>query len=365
MTYSFLDSSLGGSRSSVIVRRPFQVIGTWMRPEFPASPTTLSTLPYPSTAYFVGRMFEVTLLHNILIICVTHIYNKVIRYGGIVVGVKGWKHTPETRAKMSAAHKGATMSAEARAKISESLKGHSISAETLQKISAALKGRPSSLRGFKHSEESRANMSAAKKGKTLTAEHRQKLSVIGKMKTIPEEQRQKIAETLRGRKRPPEVVAKVSAAMMGKTHTPEARAKISKGLQGHQVSPETIEKIRCAQSGERAWNWQGGISYEPYCVKFNNAFKERVREFFGRKCAECGAPENGTRLHVHHVNYHKGSRRAEGVPPLFVALCQSCHARSNHGREYWEEHFTTMINEQYGGQCYLPKEATVPEEVSA
>jgi hypothetical protein len=36
----------------------------------------------------------------------------------------------------------------------------------------------------------------------------------------------------------------------------------------------------CAQTRENNANWQGGISFEPYCILFNNEFKERVREFW-------------------------------------------------------------------------------------
>ena len=44
------------------------------------------------------------------------------------------------------------------------------------------------------------------------------------------------------------------------------------------------------------------------------------------------------------------------IHPLFVSLCQSCHAKTNKNREYWEQHFTEMINEYYGGRCYFLKE---------
>jgi len=31
----------------------------------------------------------------------------------------------------------------------------------------------------------------------------------------------------------------------------------------------------------------------------------------------------------------------------------------------WEEHFTNMINEYYGGLCYLPKEDMAGEKITA
>jgi len=35
---------------------------------------------------------------------------------------------------------------------------------------------------------------------------------------------------------------------------------------------------------------------------------------------------------------------------------KSCHAKTNHNREHWEQYFADMINSDYGGKCYLTKE---------
>lgn len=98
-------------------------------------------------------------------------------------------------------------------------------------------------------------------------------------------------------------------------------------------------------SGEKAPNWQGGISFFPYCEKFNDDFRERVRAFFGRKCFLCGKmeDENGESLSVHHVNYNKQACcEGEDIPEdrLFVPLCRSCHSRTSGGdREEWRLFF--------------------------
>lgn len=110
------------------------------------------------------------------------------------------------------------------------------------------------------------------------------------------------------------------------------------------------------RKGEKHPNWKGGISYEPYCVLFNNEFKKRVRDFWNNTCVECGKTkeEEGANLCVHHVNFDKESC-CNDSKPLFVTLCKSCHSKTNANREYWEEKYTALINEKYGGQCYLPK----------
>ena len=109
--------------------------------------------------------------------------------------------------------------------------------------------------------------------------------------------------------------------------------------------------------GEKASGWKGGVSFEPYCILFNNNFKERVRAFFGNKCIICGKTkeENGRLLCVHHVNYDKETC-CNDSDRLFVSLCNSCHVKTNSNRDYWQEYFTKMINEEYDGKCYYTKE---------
>lgn len=180
-------------------------------------------------------------------------------------------------------------------------------------------------------------------------------------KQTPEHIEKRITKTAaanKGRKHSPKAKAKMRVAKLGKKQTPDHIAKRTAKNTGQKRSEETKNKMRVSQIGENNHNWQGGISYEPYCVLFNNEFRERVRAFFDYKCVECGKYEvdnDGRKLSVHHVNFDKGSCCNKNIP-LFVPLCTSCHGKTTHGnRDYWEERYTTLINEKYGGQCYLPK----------
>ena len=213
-------------------------------------------------------------------------------------------------------------------------KGRSLSEETKKKIGEANKGKPGSMLGKFHTVEAKQKMSIAKKGrpswnkgKPLTPEHRRKVSEsrIGKFC---------------GNKNP----------MYGRCQSEETRKKISEASKKQMTTPELLEKL----SGENASNWKGGISFEPYCMKFNREFKERVRAFFGYKCTECGTPQNGIKLHVHHVNFNKETCCDSSIP-LFIALCSSCHGKTGHNRPYWEQHFTEMITSKYDGKCYISK----------
>lgn len=121
--------------------------------------------------------------------------------------------TKETRARLSASHKGIGQTAETRAKISAAGKGRKRSVETRAKISAAHKGRPSPRKGKTLPEETRRRMSEAMKGRTVSPEHRAKLGAY------------------RGEK----------SSFYGKHHTAETCAKISKARSKAVINLDTGE----------------------------------------------------------------------------------------------------------------------------
>ena len=110
----------------------------------------------------------------------------------------GCRHSPETRAKMSAAAKGHEVTPETKAKLSAAAKAQWSLPKTRSEMCAAMsvakKGKPSSRKGSKHSLETRAKLSAISKGKRHTAKTK----------------------------------AKISAANKGQKRSPEARANMSK-----------------------------------------------------------------------------------------------------------------------------------------
>lgn len=120
-------------------------------------------------------------------------------------------------------------------------------------------------------------------------------------------------------------------------------------------------------SGPRSPGWRGGISFEPYCEKFNNNLKERVRAFFEYRCILCGkhtkdnthgkrAINSGWKLSVHHVEYNKKAC-CDGAPVHFAALCHNCHAKTSSGdRQRWEDMLHRVIEEVYGGRSYFTKD---------
>jgi hypothetical protein len=216
------------------------------------------------------------------------------------------------------------------------------------------------------SEATRRKMSESHKGKHLSEATRKKMSEmrcdgksprLGKHHT--EDARRKLSEANCGERNPNYGRCGEKHPMFGKHLSEETRRKIREGNQGKTLSELSRKKLSIARlgrfCGKNSPGWLGGVSFAPYCEKFNNEFKERVRAFFDYQCVECGTPQNGKRLHVHHVNFNKMSC-CDGTPPLFVPLCHPCHPKTNHNRDYWEQHFTEIINNYYQGRCYFTKD---------
>ena len=159
-----------------------------------------------------------------------------------------------------------------------------------------------SQRGIPHTDKTKQKMRNAKLGKPSP------------IKDIPksEEHKRKMSSNQKGKPSP----------MKGKHH-----------------NDESIKKLR-EYIGEKASGWKGGISFLPYCEKFNDILKEKIRERDGRVCQLCGKSEdeNKNKLSVHHIHYDK-----ENCYPDLITLCISCNIKINSNRDYWEEFFMKIL----------------------
>lgn len=282
---------------------------------------------------------------------------------------KGHVVSEETRHKMSEAHKGAnnvSKRLDVRKKISNALKGHLVTENARKKISNAHKG-------MKHSSETRIRMSkshtgtsSGMKGKKHTVETLSKISVRlkgrvshrkGKTCIYSEETRRRISESNKGRVTSDSTRKKLSESRKGYRHSEDTRKKLSEARRRQNISEQTkrkisdthrLKKINCGvnnpmygKSGVDSPTWRGGLSFEPYCPKFNELLKERIRERDNRTCQLCGTKENGKKLSVHHVHYDK-----ENCEPLLISLCNRCNAKVNYNRDHWETLFIDKLNNQ-------------------
>ena len=181
----------------------------------------------------------------------------------------------ETRAKMRVARLGKPLSEETRAKIGRSgpehgMYGRTHSPEARAKISAARKRKGATWKGGKHSPETLERLREI--AQSRSPEHYRKIADANRGKALDPAMKTRISETMRKRHaekreaglawvRDPETARKkMSAAQRGKKQpprSPEHRRKLSTALQGHAVGPETREKI--AFSAHVRWHVNRGI----------------------------------------------------------------------------------------------------------
>jgi len=78
-------------------------------------------------------------------------------------------------------------------------------------------------------------------------------------------------------------------------------------------------------------------SYYGYPSGWTDEFREAVRARDGYVCQVCGKTqeEEGQALAVHHIDYDRDNTTMENC----IALCHSCHSKTNYDREYWTELF--------------------------
>ncbi len=134
----------------------------------------------------------------------------------IAMTLMGLSPNAETRAKMAAARIGRKVSTETRAKMSASMKGKNTgkhSAEHCAKISEALKGNHYAL-GYKHSAETRAKVSAAGLGRVFSIERNSKMAAKLRGRKQTPEHIENHAAAIRGRKITEEVRSRISASLL-------------------------------------------------------------------------------------------------------------------------------------------------------
>lgn len=199
--------------------------------------------------------------------------------------------------------------------------------------------------GKKHSDEAKAKMRLAKLGTKATAETKQKMSA-----------------TRTGKKRLPmsaEWKAKVSAGRKGKGHGPitaEHKEKLRianlgnhHGL-GKPRSTETRLRMSAARSGEKAWNWKGGIEPENKRIRQSIEYRLWREAVYLRDrwtCQKCHV--RGNRLHPHHVRNFADTPEARFDVENGITLCEGCH------RGFHKQYGQTGNNAQQLGEylCQL------------
>jgi len=252
-------------------------------------------------------------------------------------------------------------------RLSESHKGRIVTDQERERNSNSNKGKNAGRipwnKGIPQTDSTKKKLSIAHTGKTLSESHKKKISESGKGLKRSQVTKDRMSKSRTGIKVPQKTLDKMRDINLGKTHTFETKEKMSKSHMGpknhNYQKPISYQQRMNITEFKLGGFWYGNVRYydgQQYCEKFNNEFRERVRAYFGYICPECGTPQGKRKLAVHHVNFNKKSCCDIDAPRLFVPLCAgSCHLKTNHNREYWEQYFTDMLMGYYEGKCYFTK----------
>jgi hypothetical protein len=213
--------------------------------------------------------------------------------------------------------------------------------ELLSKIRTGYKYKnPSPLKGRKRSPEVCEKIKIGHTGLKYTEYHCQRIKESKKnMPPVPEETRKRMSESAKKRG-PPKL-------------TKESYKKVSAALTGRKHSPEHCRKNGDAHRGERSGVWKGGISFLPYCYKFNDRRRKATRKFYNNTCICCGkqVTENivgnkQTELSVHHIDHDK-DQGCNGKPFNLVPLCQACHAKEMWNEKEYRDYINKTLREGF------------------
>ena len=150
-----------------------------------------------------------------------------------------------------------------------------------------------------------------------------------------------------GKKRTEEAIKKMSERMKGKKNNLGKHWKIKDtsrmnkdkiGKKRPPFSEKWRRKMSESHEGEKAYQWLGGISFEPYSTDWTESLRRTIRERDKYTCQLCNKPQ-GDRVHsVHHIDYDKKNCN----PNNLITLCVGCNSKVNINRGYWTNYFKNL-----------------------
>jgi len=210
--------------------------------------------------------------------------------------------------------------------------------------------------GWKHSDETKAKMSISNK----IAQSRPDV-VARKKKLWTKERRKKASKRLTKLMADPKRKLEVSKRIKRLWLIDEYKEKFSQKWTKQQKI-EIAERSKAAWTEERKRlqsltscglnnpNWKGGLSLLPYCYEWTKDLKSYIKE---RDYNTCQNPSCDTieKLAVHHINYDK----LNCDPDNLITLCMSCNSKANGNREFWKELYQGIINDKIAANTKFSK----------
>lgn len=196
-------------------------------------------------------------------------------------------------------------------------KGKKKTLETIQRMKTAQSNK--SFEWRKKISEGRKGIPSPRKGTKLSLEVCLKISkgLTGRKRSL--ESRMKQSKSRKG----------IITWMKGKKHKPESLLKISNSLKGKKVwnSNKNMPQI----SGDKHWNWKGGITPENLKLRFCLKYQIWRRAVFKRDkytCQDCGDNKGGN-LISHHIKPWSEFPKERFKVDNGIVLCEKCHKKKH------------------------------------
>ena len=133
----------------------------------------------------------------------------------------------------------------------------------------------------------------------------------------------------------------------GKSWTEAQRVALMPKLIENHKSEDVKNKISSTLkgrfTGENHPNWNGGSSFSPYPLEWNDDLKKFIRNRDSHKCQNPFCEHRSKRLHVHHIDYNKQNCSQFNL----ITLCTRCHAKTISNRGHWKEFYYKIVWSKY------------------
>lgn len=186
---------------------------------------------------------------------------------------------------------------------------------------------------WKHySEDTKMKMSIAKKGKSTWRKWIKRWPMLEETKRKISESNKKVIHTK-------EWNNKIWTSNKWKIRSLETLKKLSESHKWYVMPEEQKKKISKKLVWELSSSWKWWISYLPYSIKRTRKFKRIIRERDNRTCQICWETQWWKSYPIHHIDYNKLNCEENNL----ITLCKSCHAKTNHNRDYWIIYFDEQL----------------------